>query len=92
MENIEQLSGKRTAYILEMFSGSANKELVYLNEKDREIWLNFLISAHLNNSKLSVEDLFGWLIENGWHGKTAWRLSSKYKQARILLKKYSEQK
>jgi len=87
---IEVSAGKRPARLLKSFSESADKSRVYLNEHDKRSWLDFLISSHLNDSELSSEELFDWIIENGWHGKTARILTSEYKNARALLKKYSK--
>ncbi len=89
---METLAGKRAARLLKTFSDSANKDTIRLSSADRESWLNFIISSHLNDSGFSPDQLFHWLVENDWPGKKAWDMTSEYTTARTLLAKYSTQK
>jgi hypothetical protein len=61
------------------FSGSANKRAGYLLPIDRERWLEFVLTAHRDGSKLDATTLRRWLIEvEGWSPEVADRLAGEY--------------
>lgn len=61
------------------FSASANKRAGYLLAIDRERWLEFVLTAHRERSKLDAATLRRWLIEiEGWSPEVADRLAGEY--------------
>jgi hypothetical protein len=61
------------------FSVGANKRAGYLLSNDRERWLEFVLTAHRERSKLDAATLRRWLIEiEGWSPEVADRLAGEY--------------
>ena len=61
------------------FSDGANRRAGYLLPIDRERWLEFVLTAHGEGSKLDADTLRRWLIEiEGWSPEVAERLAGEY--------------
>jgi hypothetical protein len=68
------------------FSSSADKRAGYLLSRDRERWLEFVLAAHRERSRLDAGTLRRWLIEvERWSPEVADILAGQYAFAEELL-------
>lgn len=70
---------------LMLFSDLANKSTGHAHPIDFERWCDFLLISSRNVSRLSVEYLEGWLIDNGWSVEMATELGLDYEYSLRLL-------
>ncbi|SDA60787.1 MULTISPECIES: hypothetical protein [unclassified Janthinobacterium] len=80
-----------TSHAFTRFSNLANKSTGASHPKDAERWIDFIISAHRNESKADTDLLFKWLYEvEQFPQEIAHDLASDYAFSRDLLQRYDE--
>lgn len=86
---LDELLSEKTAQALRRFSTLANKSTGSSHPRDRMRWEEFLISAHLEESRLAPDELKRWLVEEQqWPSDKASDLAVEYEEAMSLLKAY----
>jgi len=88
---LEDFASPKTARLLRRFSETANRSSGSSHPSDRELWEQFLISAHLASDRIYTDILERWLIEEErWPLDAASELTIQYERGRSLLKTYDE--
>ncbi len=88
-KDVENFFSAETAKKLSSFSIAANKSTGSSHPLDRERWLDFVISAAEEDSKISPSELERLLIQNEkWPPEVADSLSTEYSLAVEVLKAY----
>ena len=89
---IEHWLSKEAAKLLRSFSRGANKSTGSSHPSDRKHWLDFIIAAHREHSKLHADELAKWLVESeGWTDDMAEHLALEYQFGRDLLQHLNDE-
>jgi len=82
---------KEALTCLQRFSRAANKATGSSHPYDKERWFAFIVTAHIEGSKLHSTDLLRWLLEEErWPEDQATELVIQYEQQRSLLEYYDK--
>lgn len=85
--DLEHWFSPETAKKLRLFCEIANKRTGSGHPADRQLWFDFIASAHEEGGKLDATTLSQWLVEEGgWSRNLANNLASEYEFARGLLR------
>lgn len=88
----EDLLGKKVAALFSSFSVCANKSTGSRHPCDQERWFDFVVACHLNDCKISTEELSRLLLADGWGDRETSDLVCEYEYSRYLLKGYDNRR
>ncbi|HEX8737141.1 MAG TPA: hypothetical protein VF721_17550 [Pyrinomonadaceae bacterium] len=90
-KDIDNLVSPEVKEKLIKFAVCANEKTGSANSSDEKNWIDFIISAHKQNSRLDSDTLRHWLIGTGkWTAEIASELTIEYGFARNILKSYDK--
>ena len=88
--DMEDHIGKRALEKLQYFSETSNRSTGRSHPLDFKKWSDFIFAVHTEKRNLSADDLFHWLLEQGWWDNIANELSLDYEYALSLLEEYDK--